>query len=151
MAGYSPRSLSQKLGLKDGMSGLFVQPPDDYQKTLGPLPGGLSFRTATLKAAQGAAVAKSAPFAFIQCFFRLELELKMALPALKKNLSQQGMLWISWPKRTAAKAVLSAAALDEHKVRAAGLAAGLVDIKVCAVDETWSGLNFVYRLKDRKA
>lgn len=64
---------------------------------------------------------------------------------LKPVLTKSGMLWISWPKKTSGVTT----DLDENKIRAFGLANGLVDVKVCAVDETWSGLKFVYRTKDR--
>jgi hypothetical protein len=64
---------------------------------------------------------------------------------LKVSLEENGMLWVSWPKRAAKMD----SDLDETKVHEAGLAAGMVDIKVCAVDETWSGLKFVFRLNDR--
>ncbi len=67
------------------------------------------------------------------------------LKRLKKILEKDGVLWISWPKKSAK----TASDLDGNVVRREGLAAGLVDVKVCAVDETWSGLKFVYRLKDR--
>jgi hypothetical protein len=66
-------------------------------------------------------------------------------PKMKKVLSQNGMLWVSWPKRTSTLGT----DLNENVIRDAGLALGLVDVKVCAVDETWSGLKFVIRLKDR--
>ena len=66
-------------------------------------------------------------------------------PELKKSLAGNGMLWVSWPKR-AAKIKTD---LDENTIREIGLRNGLVDVKVCAVDETWSGLKFVYRVEDR--
>jgi hypothetical protein len=65
---------------------------------------------------------------------------------LKSSLAQNGLLWISWPKRSSGVAT----DLSENIIREIGLSNGLVDIKVCAVDETWSGLKFVYRVKDRK-
>jgi hypothetical protein len=64
---------------------------------------------------------------------------------MKNHLDEGGMLWISWPK----KAATIETDLDENIVREIGLKAGLVDVKVCAVDEIWSGLKFVYRVKDR--
>ena len=71
--------------------------------------------------------------------------LEARLPRLQDALAPDGILWISWPKK-AAKVQTD---LDSNVVRRLGLDAGLVDVKVCAVDETWSGLKFVYRLKDR--
>ena len=72
--------------------------------------------------------------------------LKSAFPKLKSSLAQDGLLWISWPKG-ASKIKTD---LNENVVREIGLGAGLVDVKVCAVDDVWSGLKFVYRLKDRR-
>jgi len=67
------------------------------------------------------------------------------LPKLKKRLDKNGMLWISWPKKSSNVSTQ----VDETLVRKLGLNTGLVDIKICAVDEIWSGLKFVYRVKDR--
>ena len=83
---------------------------------------------------------------FIQFFSMNRAELKAAFPRLKSSLAQNGSLWISWPK-AAAKMETD---LNENTVREIGRGAGLVDVKVCAVDEIWSGLKFVYRLKDRR-
>lgn len=158
MAGDSKASLTEKLGLKAGAKALFVQSPEHYGKTLGPLPSGVAARKATLEQAK---TLKAAPIDFIQCFCRDEAEVKAVLAPLKKALAEDGMLWISWPKKSApapaaagsgkaSKAAKSSApALDDNVVRELGLAAGLVDVKVCAVDETWSALKFVYRAKDR--
>lgn len=66
---------------------------------------------------------------------------------MTKRLAPAGMLWVSWPKKSSGVA----SDLDENIVRETGLAAGLVDVKVCAVTEIWSGLKFVRRIKDRKA
>ena len=82
---------------------------------------------------------------FIHAFFVNSQKLDQQFPALKKALDQSGSLWISWPKK-AAKVETD---ITENTVREIGLRHGLVDIKVCAVDEVWSGLKFVYRLKDR--
>jgi hypothetical protein len=167
MAGYSPRGLVEKLGIKEGRKVLFIQAPGDYGKTLGPLPE-VASRSATAAQAASRALAKSAPFDFIQCFCREEAELRSLFPILKGLLAPDGMVWISWPKKTkgvpkdqtatktagtskAAGAARSALPLGENHVREIGLAAGLVDVKVCAVDETWSGLKFMFRLRDRPA
>lgn len=152
MAGYSPAPLVKKLGLKAGAKGLFVAAPDEYEKTLGPLPEGFSLQAISLKQAQAKALAKSAPppgFDFIHCFCRKEAELAAIVAPLKAVLAQTGMFWVSWPKRTAPNVDPSPSALSENRVRSLGLGAGLVDVKVCAIDETWSGLKFVFRLKDR--
>lgn len=155
MAGYSQRSLAQKLGFKEGQKVLFVAAPADYEKTLGPLPAGILARHATFAQVQAKAIAKAGPFDFAQCFCRETSELRSIFPALKNLLATQGMLWVSWPKRikgssaNAAPAAVSFDPLTENQAREIGLKSGLVDIKVCAVDEIWSGLKFVVRLKDR--
>ncbi len=82
---------------------------------------------------------------FIHFFTTEKAVLEAHLPRLKSALEPNGILWLSWPK----KAAKVATDLDGNVVRELGLASGLVDVKVCAVDETWSGLKFVDRLKDR--
>jgi hypothetical protein len=134
MAGYSKRSLIDKLGIKPGFKLCFINPPEGYESSLGELP----------PVTQVDDLAES-PFDFIQFFTKEQNELALAFPRLKAALAQDGMLWISWPK----KASNMATDLNENLVRDIGLAHGLVDIKVAAVDDTWSGLKFVYRKKDR--
>ncbi len=131
---YSRRSLADKLGLRPGQKACFPNPPPGYLEKLGPLPPGLEL-----------APALTGPLDFIQFFATGYAALEASFPALKNGLSRRGMLWISWPK----KAAKIAGDLNENRVRSVGLAQGLVDVKVIAVDETWSGLKFVYRLKDR--
>lgn len=134
MAGYSKRSLVEKLGIRPGDKVHLSNSPPDYIKTLGSLP-------------DKAVLAKTlqAPCDFIQFFTREKDELEAEFPRLKKNLSKDGMLWISWPKG-ASKIKTD---VNESVAREVGLKNGLVDVKVCAVDDVWSGLKFVYRLKDR--
>ncbi|MCW3061141.1 MAG: hypothetical protein JWQ02_2962 [Capsulimonas sp.] len=129
-AGYSPNPLSVKLGLKDGMRTRFISAPADYHLLLGELPPPPD--------ADG-------PLDFIQLFTKERLELETQFPVLMKELKPNGMLWISWPK----KASKVATDLNDGVVREIGLSCGLVDVKVCAIDEVWSGLKFVYRTKDR--
>lgn len=140
MAGYSPKSLAGKLGWKEGRKALFLFPPDGYAGTLGrPLP---------VKATSiGKTITRKGPFDFIQAFVRSEEELERLFPQLKALLTPDGMAWISWPKQGKTKPLPGA--LNENRIRAIGLESGLVDVKVCAVDETWSGLKFVFRLADR--
>jgi hypothetical protein len=135
MAGYSKRSLTAKLGLKPGCKARIINPPENYDDTLGELPEGVRLAAAT-----------EASLDFIQFFTKERAELQAEFPGLKQALAGDGMLWISWPK----KAARIATDLTENIVRDIGLENGLVDIKVCAVDETWSGLKFVYRREDRK-
>lgn len=134
MAGYSARTLVQKLGIKPGYTITFINQPEDYYKILIPLPERVLI-----------ALLEEGPFDFIQCFSTDHAELEALFSVLKKKLKPAGMLWISWPK---GGSVLKTD-LNENSIRAIGLKNGLVDVKVIAVDETWSGLKFVYRLKDR--
>lgn len=134
MAGYAARPLAQKLGIKAGMNVCLLGAPEGYLALLQPLPDGVKIAHELGAAAD-----------FIQLFTREAAELHQRFPALKAAVAKNGMLWISWPKK-AAKVVTD---LDENIVREIGLAHGLVDVKVAAVDETWSGLKFVYRLADR--
>ena len=129
-AGYSKRSLAEKLGIKEGMRTLLLNEPKGYEGTLS---------VAAKKKIDGL-------FDFMQFFTADKSELEKNFPKLKKALAQAGMLWISWPKGSSKVAT----DLNENIVREIGLKNGLVDVKVCAVDETWSGLKFVYRTRDRK-
>lgn len=133
-AGYSGTPLVKKLGIKPGFRVRFINPPKRYDKTLGPLPAEVTIASAT-----------RGTFDFIHIFADRQAELDRRLPALKKAIAKDGMIWISWPKKASGVAT----DLSDGAVRKVGLSTGLVDIKTCAVDETWSGLKFVYRKKDR--
>ncbi|MCG8607372.1 DUF3052 domain-containing protein [bacterium] len=135
MAGYSTRSLVDKLGIKPGYKVYVGNAPEDYDQTLGDLPESTTVLDSPDEATD-----------FIQFFTKRFDELERELPRLKKALAPSGMIWISWPK----KASKVETDVDEGLVRKTGLKNGLVDIKICAVDEVWSGLKFVYRVKDRK-
>jgi hypothetical protein len=145
VAGYSPKSLAQKLGIQEGVKALLVQAPPEFEETLGARPGVSFFRADTLARARSKALAKAAPFGFIHCFCRTDEDLRAWFPLVKALLAFDGMIWISWEKKRPG----FMPNLGENRVREIGLEIGLVDVKVCAVDETWSGLKFVYRLKDR--
>lgn len=134
-AGYSKTPLVKKLGIKLGFKIHFANPPDNLQSLLGELPE----KTTTIVELNG-------PVDYIHFFTKSKDELRTQFPILKAALAQNGLLWISWPKK-ASKVTTD---LNENIVRDIGLQNGLVDVKVCAVDEIWSGLKFVYRLKDRK-
>jgi hypothetical protein len=136
MAGYSQRSLAAKLGIKPGAVVTALSPPPAYVKLLSPVPADVTFVSRLGKRAR-----------FIHCFVTRRAELDKEFPALARVLADDGMVWISWPKK-AAKVETD---LTEDVVRALGLRAGLVDVKVCAVDEVWAGLKFVRRLADRKS
>lgn len=134
MAGYSGTPLPKKLGIAEGMTAAILGAPCDYATLLGGLPDKVSL-----------APGLDQPLDFIHCFETSEAGLRALFPQFRHALKPTGMVWISWPKKASKKPT----DLDEGKVRSIGLETGLVDVKVCAVDETWSGLKFVIRLKDR--
>ena len=133
-AGYSGTPLVKKLGLKPGAKALFVDAPTNYPELLIEIP-------ATVNVLRRAGKNMD----FIHLFVVSRARLHERLPALKRALAPAGMLWISWPKKSSQMTK----DLSEPDVRSAGLDAGLVDVKICAVDEDWSGLKFVYRVEDR--
>lgn len=134
MAGYSPRPLVTKLGIKPGTRIAIVNAPRGYGATLGKLPPGVTVATA----ARG-----SLPL--IQFFTKTRRALEGKLAGLVRALASDGALWVSWPKRASGVPT----DVTEDVVRAVALSRGLVDIKVCAVDDVWSGLKLVRRRKDR--
>jgi hypothetical protein len=136
MAGYSGTPLWKKLGFKEGFRAGLVNAPKRFQKELAPLPNDVKIMVETL----------SPPLDLIVFFVDSRQALKKEFPKFARKLVSNGMLWIAWPKRASGVAT----DLSENDVRQIGLAAGLVDVKVCAINEIWSGLKFVYRLKDRK-
>jgi hypothetical protein len=136
MAGYSGTPLPRKLGIKPGDRVGLVGAPGDFDRTLGELPLG-----ATVRPVGGG----REPFDVMVCFAKSARELARDLPALPARLDPAGGLWIAWPKRSSGLAT----DLTDVAVRRRGLALGLVDNKVCAIDDTWSGLRFVVRLADR--
>jgi hypothetical protein len=140
MAGYSGTPLPKKLGIKPGTRLGLVGAPDDFAETLGELPDDVSPKRIARDKDQ---------FDVIVCFARSSKDLARELPALPARLHPTGGLWIAWPKKTASKSAALPTDLTEAEVRARGLATGLVDNKVCAIDETWSGLRFVVRLTAR--
>ena len=134
MAGYSGTPLVKKLGIKSGFTISLINAPGNYRALLGKLPPDVRLRRRLVP-----------PTDFIHLFAASQRELDRALPKAKKALGRDGMLWLSWPKQSSGVAT----DLNGNTVRKTGLSAGLVDIKVCAIDETWSGLKFVCRKKDR--
>ena len=133
MAGYSGTPLPQKLGIKNGFTVALPGIPDDVTTGL----------KEALSTCHNAGARESLDFVLL--FVRTQHELKKAFSGWAKRLAPAGILWVSWPKKTSGVA----SDLDENKVRQIGLDAGLVDVKVCAVSEIWSGLKFVIRVKDR--
>lgn len=132
--GYSGRPLAQKLGIRKGDLLAFLNAPDSYDRLLGELPD-------EVIVARGA----ERNLNFIQLFATERASLERELPKLNARLKQDGMIWVSWPKGTS-KLVTD---LSDDVVREVGLKNGLVDVKVCALDDSWSALKFVRRLKDR--
>jgi len=133
-AGYSKKPLVEKLGIREGFAISIIGAPEDYAATLGKLPSSVK----QTKKLEG-------PLDFVQFFCSKRAQLEENFRRLKGALSTSGMLWVSWPKGSSG----APTDLTENVVREIGLKNGLVDVKVCAVDETWSGLKFVFRLKDR--
>lgn len=135
-AGYSGTPLVSKLGIKPGATIGLIGAPDDFDGTLGELPDGVTVR----RRLQGR-------LDVIVAFYVERSALERRLPALRGALQPAGGLWLAWPKRASGVAT----DLSDTVVRELGLAAGLVDNKVCAIDAVWSGLRLVYRLRDRPA
>jgi hypothetical protein len=135
MPGYSGTPLPKKLGIKAGFRVRLANAPADVRADL---------RAALADCVEGKQV-DALDFAML--FTKSRAELTKDFSSMAKILAPAGMLWISWPKKSSGVT----SDLDENVVREIGLAAGLVDVKVCAVTEVWSGLKFVRRLKDRPA
>ena len=134
-AGYSGTPLAKKLGIKEGFKIRLVNEPDYYFKLFTDMPSGIK-NSADRKTKRD----------FIHYFTKSASQLHKDIKQLRQQMEEDGMLWISWPKKSAKVET----DVDENIVRGIGLKNGLVDIKVCAVDETWSALKFVIPVKDRK-
>lgn len=134
MAGYSKRPLRDKLGIKAGMRVALLAAPDGYLTLLEPLPEGVRPQAA-LRGEKD----------FVQLFVTGARELERRMATVLRHLAPDGMLWVSWPKKSSG----TPSDVTEGVVRGLALARGLVDVKVCAVDEVWSGLKLVYRLENR--
>lgn len=135
-AGYSGTPLIRKLGIKPGFRLWLVGTPADYRALLGPLPEGAA-----------RAEANDTGIEFAHVFATTKAELTSRLRDAKRRIAPNGMVWASWPKKASGVET----ELDGNVVRRIGLDSGLVDIKVCAVDATWSALKFVYRVADRSS
>ena len=134
MAGYSGTPLITKLGVKPGFRVALVNAPKNFKEELGPLPEAAKFKPPT---GEGLDV--------ILVFVASEKQLLMKFAPLAAKLQKNGMIWVAWPKKSSGVVT----DLTFNNVQRIGLDAGLVDVKICAVNEIWSGLKFVYRLKDR--
>ena len=134
MAGYSGTPLPKKLGIKEGSRVAFSGAPTGFDRTLGDLPADVRIK----RAIRG-------PLDVIVVFITRRAEVERRIAKLTRAMDPAAGLWIAWPKR-ASKAPTD---VTEDVVREIGLASGLVDNKVCAIDEVWSGLRLVIRLRDR--
>src|SRR5207248_3849770 len=130
---YSGTPLVKKLGIKEGFNIVFANAPKGFDRELD-LPAGVTVNAKSRR-----------PLDFVHLFVKTSREMESTFSRYAAKLSPSGMLWISWPKKASGVAT----DLNENVVRDIGLAKGMVDVKVCAVDEVWSGLKFVFRLKDR--
>jgi hypothetical protein len=134
-AGYSKTPLLKKLGIKQDFKILLINQPHNLLELLGPLPENTEI---VQNAGKG-------EIDYIHFFIKDQNEFLGKMDELKSKLKKNGLMWVSWPK----KASKVPTTVDESLVRKTGLESGLVDVKICAVDEIWSGLKFVYRVKDR--
>jgi hypothetical protein len=134
VAGYSGTPLPKKLGIKEGSRVALAGAPDGFARMLSPLPDGALISTRV-----------RAPLDVILFFTARRSELERRFTKLARALDSAGGLWIAWPKRSSAVAT----DLDQAAVMEVGLATGMVDNKVCAIDDTWSGLRFVVRRENR--
>jgi len=133
-AGYSGTPLAKKLGIKQGFHINLVNAPDYYFNLFEDLPSDLVFESPD-----------GGKKDLIHFFTKHENEFTTTLPMLKQQIKPKGIIWVSWPKRSS-KIITD---ITEDTIRNYALKIGLVDIKVCAVDEIWSGLKLVIPVKDR--
>jgi hypothetical protein len=136
MAGYSETSLAKKLGIKDGFKVFLVAAPAQYRALLAPLPARVRF-TRTADSSTN----------LVHAFSTERGALARLLPALRKKLSHEAAIWVSWPKKSSKVPT----DITEDTIREVALPLGFVDIKVCAVTEVWSGLKLVVRKELRHA
>jgi hypothetical protein len=136
MAGYSGTPLAQKLGIKPGMTVSLINAPANYRKLLGKSANDAHF---TDRIGSGAD--------FVHLFTLRRSELEKRSKSLRKKLAEAGTLWVSWPKKSAGVAT----DITEDVIRTVALPLGFVDVKVCAVDETWSGLKLMIRRTNRRS
>jgi hypothetical protein len=134
-AGYSGTPLAAKLGIREGSRVAVLDGPPELPSLLAPIPGAVRMRCDLRGGAD-----------VVLAFATRRAPLVRRMPAMRRAIFPDGGLWVAWPKRTSGVP----SELDESLVRELGLAAGLVDNKVCAISEVWSGLRLVYRRADRR-
>jgi hypothetical protein len=136
MAGYSGTPLVKKLGIREGSKLYLANAPNNYLKLVSPLPDGVKIVSRV-----------SSNTDMVHIFSTKEVHLTRTLRAVLPKIKQDGMIWVSWPKKSAKVPT----DITEDTIRKVALPLGLVDIKVCAVDDVWSGLKLVIRKELRKA
>lgn len=136
MAGYSGTPLPQKLGIKPGTIVVLIDAPDNYRKLLGQIPSGVNFATRPVGNTK-----------FVHVFATERRVLEKHLQSLRGKIAEDAAIWVSWPKKSSGVPT----DITEDVIRSVALPTGLVDIKVCAVDETWSGLKLMIRRENRKS
>ena len=136
MAGYSGTPLPQKLGIKPGTIVVAIDAPDHYRKLLAPIPSGVNFGTRPVGNTK-----------FVHVFVKERGALLKHLQSLRQKIADDAVVWVSWPKKSSGVPTN----VTEDVIRAVALPLGFVDIKVCAVDETWSGLKLMIRRENRKS
>lgn len=128
-AGYSGTPLAKKLGIREDLDVLAIDAPRSYAALLGALPPGARI------------VKRASSPAFVHVFSTSLVKLRSRLSGLRRTIQPGGVVWVSWPKKASGVAT----DITEDRIRDAALPIGFVDIKVCAVDDTWSGLKLVIR------
>lgn len=136
MAGYSGTPLPKKLGIKDGYRVALVGAPPDFERTLGQLAPGASVQVG---------LTGKHPLDVVVIFVTRREELERQLTRIRKRMAPAAGLWVAWPKKASGVSTN----MTDHVVRDIALPMGLVDNKVCAIDETWTGLRLVIRLEHR--
>jgi len=136
MAGYSGTPLPQKLGIKPGTILVAIDPPENYRKLLAPVPSGVNFATRPVGNTK-----------FVHLFVKERRALTEHLRQLRQKIAEDAVVWVSWPKKSSGVPT----DVTEDVIRAVALPLGFVDIKVCAVDEVWSGLKLMIRRENRKS
>ena len=134
-SGYSGTPLAKKLGYKADFRAYVKNAPDMYLELLSPLPERVTFIKRL-----------SADIDLIHIFSKQRAELEFLLPQYLERMKQNGMIWVSWPKKSSKVPT----DITENTVREVALPLGLVDVKVCAVDDVWSGLKLVIRKENRR-
>jgi hypothetical protein len=135
MAGHSETPLPQKLGIKPGLTVVTINTPKNYRRLLGTIPEGVTFSNRL-----------RSDSTFVHVFIGKHSELANRLPVLREKIADAATVWVSWPKRSSGVPT----DVTEDVIRAVALPLGLVDVKVCAIDETWSGLKLMVRRENRK-